>query len=254
MSANATITVNASKTVGFNGNKETEPETFEFFKGCCWLASEGRSKTTEKPTDSAPTAATAGIKVTMCEEVEESNEDVRNEISRCLTLLARDAMGLDNNNVSAKERKLINHMRFLVDQMLLKHAFSYQGILQKLSAAQNPRQIGCHTLYCLISVVQQMFSDSRINWGRLVSLFAFTKVWVGHEKTWQKSKEAQWKDAREFGSYLMERTGDWIEEQGGMYQLMQCLPNHHMERQKLFLGMVAGTCGLAALTVILLHT
>lgn len=124
--------------------------------------------------------------------------DTRQLIERFL----REHTGL--SKCQWNESKALSTMKRVVDDMLEKHRFAYNGMISKLSLddrGDNASFVG--------AVAKSLFSDGTTNWGRVVSLVAFGAVVSQYLKD---SGRANCVDlvAQEISAYLLADQREWL--------------------------------------------
>ncbi|XP_062848548.1 induced myeloid leukemia cell differentiation protein Mcl-1b [Trichomycterus rosablanca] len=103
-----------------------------------------------------------------------------------------------------QHQKVLLTMRRVVDSLLVKHQFTYKGMLTKISLG---RREGDMTL--VSSMAKEVFSDGITNWGRIASLLAFGTVVCQYEKENGRGNSASLV-ADEISSYLLSDQRKWL--------------------------------------------
>ena len=103
-------------------------------------------------------------------------------------------------------------LRRTVQEMHIKHEILYKGMMNKLQITEN----SAYPVFTNVS--NEIFRDNQINWGRLVSVFAFgAKIakYLCENNNQQCHTRMLNKLAKFLGNYVAEKLGGWISEQGG---------------------------------------
>uniref|UniRef100_A0A914WFX2 Bcl-2 Bcl-2 homology region 1-3 domain-containing protein n=1 Tax=Plectus sambesii TaxID=2011161 RepID=A0A914WFX2_9BILA len=162
--------------------------------------------------------------------------------------IARDtierAMKIDSPSDPSSKYQL--NMRSQVDVMLSKHHTLFQGMVKQLlnngsvTGNYSPDKIEL----AILSVADEMFADSRRNWGRVVALYAFVAELSTHMKL---NEQGRARLAQTIGTYVSERLGHWIERQGGWNAFMRHFPCEVDWEKTIFKGLLATGLGLGVL-------
>lgn len=76
-----------------------------------------------------------------------------------------------------KENKALSTMRRVVEDVIEKHRYAYNGMILKLGLEEQDDDMSF-----IMSVAKSLFSDGTTNWGRIASLVAFGTVVCQHLK------------------------------------------------------------------------
>ena len=102
-------------------------------------------------------------------------------------------------------------MRRCVEEMLVKHEYLFNGMVNKLHITSDNVALTFH------NVVNELFRDGSVNWGRVVSVYAFAgrlaKHLVMHKEN--DTVEVIHTVSGICGSIVAHELKDWIEKQGG---------------------------------------
>uniref|UniRef100_A0A3P8VKM5 MCL1 apoptosis regulator, BCL2 family member b n=1 Tax=Cynoglossus semilaevis TaxID=244447 RepID=A0A3P8VKM5_CYNSE len=102
------------------------------------------------------------------------------------------------------ERKALTTMKRVVDDVLEKHRYAYNGMINKLSLENRQGD-----LTFISSVAKSLFGDGTTNWGRITSLVAFGAVVCQHLKECGQENSTELV-GREISSYLLSYQRDWL--------------------------------------------
>ncbi|KAG7476203.1 induced myeloid leukemia cell differentiation protein Mcl-1-like [Solea senegalensis] len=103
-----------------------------------------------------------------------------------------------------KESKALTTMKRVVDGVLEKHRYAYNGMINKLSLDN----VGDDVSF-VSSVAKSLFGDGTTNWGRITSLVAFGAVVCQHLKERGQQNAAELV-GQEISSYLLCHQRDWL--------------------------------------------
>lgn len=105
-------------------------------------------------------------------------------------------------------------MRRCVDEMLIKHEILFNGMVNKLHITRE----NVHLTFT--NVVNELFRDGEINWGRVVSVYAFAARLARHLDGQNEDATAIQNIATICGEFVAFDLGGWIEKQGGWVSLL----------------------------------
>lgn len=135
---------------------------------------------------------------------------ITNKTGKISQDLAKDIVLYVINRAPSHPSVYASNMRRLVDKILGKHEILYKGIVTNLKLAE----IDVHKTCCAIA--DELFADGKINWGRIVALYAFVgrlaKHFADHGLDGDEYTDAL---ASYLGDYVVEKLDRWITEQGG---------------------------------------
>ncbi|KAJ8287993.1 hypothetical protein COCON_G00006520 [Conger conger] len=100
--------------------------------------------------------------------------------------------------------KALSTMKRVVEKLIEKHQFAYNGMILKLSLEQQDNSIQSISL-----IAKSMFSDGTTNWGRIASLLAFGAVVCKHLKD-SGREHCVPVVSLEISSYLLSYQQDWL--------------------------------------------
>ncbi|XP_020783235.1 induced myeloid leukemia cell differentiation protein Mcl-1b [Boleophthalmus pectinirostris] len=103
-----------------------------------------------------------------------------------------------------KQRPALSTMKRVVDNLLEKHRYAYNGMINKLSLDDRGDDVSF-----ISTVAKSIFEDGTTNWGRIASLIAFGAVVCQYLKT--KGRESCVEQVgQEISSYLLMDQRDWL--------------------------------------------
>ena len=100
-------------------------------------------------------------------------------------------------------------LRRTVNEIMEKHEILFKSIVNKLDIDENN---GYSTF---VNVVEEMFQDSAINWGRLVSVYAFAASLAKFARSKGMADKYVDNIIELSGNYVANKLGKWILSQGG---------------------------------------
>ncbi|XP_070691669.1 induced myeloid leukemia cell differentiation protein Mcl-1b [Pempheris klunzingeri] len=124
--------------------------------------------------------------------------DTRQLISRFL----RDSTGLSKSQWN--ESKELSTMKRVVQDVLEKHRYAYNGMINKLSLDER----GDDTRF-VSAVAKSLFADGTTNWGRIASLVAFGAVVSQYLKERGRENCVDLV-GQEISTYLLSAQRDWL--------------------------------------------
>ncbi|XP_019948948.1 induced myeloid leukemia cell differentiation protein Mcl-1b [Paralichthys olivaceus] len=102
------------------------------------------------------------------------------------------------------DSKALSTMKRVVDGVLEKHRYAYNGMINKLSLDDRAGDMGF-----VSAVAKSLFKDGTTNWGRIASLVAFGAVVCQHLK--EKGRENNVElVGQEISTYLLSHQRDWL--------------------------------------------
>ncbi|XP_029959714.1 induced myeloid leukemia cell differentiation protein Mcl-1b [Salarias fasciatus] len=102
------------------------------------------------------------------------------------------------------ESKPLSTMKRVVEDILAKHRYAYNGMINRLSMEERGGD-----LRFLQSVARTLFSDGSTNWGRIASLVAFGAVVCQHMRE-QGRPDCVELVGQEISTYLLSEQRDWL--------------------------------------------
>ncbi|XP_063735770.1 induced myeloid leukemia cell differentiation protein Mcl-1b [Eleginops maclovinus] len=107
------------------------------------------------------------------------------------------------------ESRELTTMKRVVDDVLSKHRYSYNGMINKLSLEDREDDA------CFLSkVAESLFADGKTNWGRIASLVAFGAV-VCQDLKEKHRENCVEMVAQEISTYLLSDQRDWLVKNNG---------------------------------------
>ena len=104
-------------------------------------------------------------------------------------------------------------LRRTVNEIMEKHEILFKSIVNKLDIDEKN---GYSTF---VNVVEEMFQDSAINWGRLVSVYAFAASLAKFARSKGMADKYVDNIIELSGNYVANKLGKWILSQGGWVSL-----------------------------------
>lgn len=135
-------------------------------------------------------------------------------------------------------------MRRCVQELLVKHEYLFNGMVNKLKVNTDNVTSTFH------SVVGELFQDGAINWGRIVSVYAFAGRLSKHLAMQSESdtKEVIYKVAEVTGQIVAHKLKSWIETQGGWDSFLAYFPEEDRVEKTVWHGLLfTAALGLGAL-------
>jgi hypothetical protein len=142
--------------------------------------------------------------------VSNNNKNIHN-IARIGAELAIDNARYMCGTAHAPINRYAPTMRRCVEEMLIKHQYLFNGMVSKLDVNMDNISL------TLNNVVEELFRDGAINWGRIVSVYAFTGR-LAHHLVLQNNTNTEnviRKVSETCGLVVETKLKDWIEKQGG---------------------------------------
>ncbi|KAM4580577.1 induced myeloid leukemia cell differentiation protein Mcl-1b [Odontesthes bonariensis] len=184
-------------------------------------------------------------------EIDVSNghagDEVLDNVTRQLiTSFLRDFNGLPTSKWS--ETKALSTMRRVVEKVLDKHKFAYNGMINKLSldnTGDDMKFVGV--------VAQSLFEDRITNWGRIASLVAFGAVVSQHLKERGRENCVDLV-GQEISTYLLSNQRDWLVKNNswdGFVEFFQVADPESKVRNTLMA--FAGVAGIGATLALLIR-
>lgn len=145
-------------------------------------------------------------------EIDESggsagNEVLENDTRQLIGRFFRDFTGLSKPQWN--ESRELGTMKRVVENVLSKHRYAYNGMINKLSLDDREDDASF-----VSAVATSLFADGTTNWGRIASLVAFGAVVCQYlkEKNRENCVELV---AQEFSTYLLSDQRDWLVKNNG---------------------------------------
>ncbi|XP_051580748.1 anti-apoptotic protein NR13-like [Myxocyprinus asiaticus] len=166
-------------------------------------------------------------------------------------LLAEDYIGFCSGIQQTPPSESAEAMRYLAKEMEQQHRTKFQSLVKELldNCGSDPSK-------CLQSVMREVVVDGKLNWGRVVSIFAFTGVLANELISRGGNCECSRRLAETIADYLGGEKQDWLIENGGWEGFCRFFQNARLLNQessmKTALFAAAGV-GLAGLTFLLVR-
>ncbi|XP_070821681.1 induced myeloid leukemia cell differentiation protein Mcl-1b [Chaetodon trifascialis] len=130
-------------------------------------------------------------------------EVLENDTRQLMRRFFRDFTGLSKSRWN--ESKALSTMKRVVDGVLEKHRYAYNGMINKLSLDDRRTD----DVSFVSDVARSLFADGSTNWGRIASLVAFGAVVAQHLK--EKGRENCVEQVgQEISSYLLADQREWL--------------------------------------------
>ncbi|KAM9355434.1 induced myeloid leukemia cell differentiation protein Mcl-1-like [Pholidichthys leucotaenia] len=127
---------------------------------------------------------------------------LENETKRLLSRFLLDFTGI--SKCQRNEEKAISTMKRVVNDVLQKHRYAYNGMINKLSLANRGDDMSF-----VSEVARSLFADQTTNWGRITSLVAFGAAVCQYLK--EKGRENCVElVSQEISTYLLSEQRDWL--------------------------------------------
>ncbi|XP_061573542.1 induced myeloid leukemia cell differentiation protein Mcl-1b [Cololabis saira] len=129
------------------------------------------------------------------------DELLEEETRQLVRTFLRDFVGLSLNKCS--ESKALATMNRVVEDVLAKHRYAYNGMIKKLSLDDKDDMV------FVSDVAKSLFADGTTNWGRIASLVAFGAAVSQYLKEKGRLNCVDLV-AQEISTYLLTHQGDWL--------------------------------------------
>lgn len=130
------------------------------------------------------------------------DEVLENDTRQLISSFLIDFTGLSKR--PRKENKALSTMRRVVEDVLEKHRYAYNGMINKLSLDD----IGDDASF-VSSVAKSLFADGTTNWGRIASLVAFGAAVSQNLKEKGRDNCVELV-GQEISTYLLSYQRDWL--------------------------------------------
>lgn len=130
-------------------------------------------------------------------------------------------------------------MRRTVKELSDRHDIAFKGMVNKLNVNDTT------AFPTFVSVVDEIFEDGQINWGRIVAVYTFAVRLAKHCKN--ESPDCDERIALYAGKYVASKLGKWILDNGGWEAFADYFPEQGAMEDKLWKGLVFTAVGLGAL-------
>ncbi|XP_060937006.1 induced myeloid leukemia cell differentiation protein Mcl-1b [Limanda limanda] len=145
------------------------------------------------------------------------------------------------------DSKALATMKRVVDDLLEKHRYAYNGMLNKLSLDNRADDVGF-----VGDVASSLFNDGTTNWGRIASLVAFGAVVCQHLEKKRGPGNSVELVGQEISTYLLTHQRDWLVKNNswdGFVQFFR-VSNPEATVRNTLLGL-AGFAGIGALALLI---
>ena len=102
-------------------------------------------------------------------------------------------------------------MRRTVRELSDRHDIAFKGMVQKLNVNDT------NAFPTFVSVVDEIFEDGQINWGRIVAVYTFAARLAVHCR--KQSPDCDERIALYAGKYVASKLGKWILDNGGWVRI-----------------------------------
>lgn len=125
-------------------------------------------------------------------------------------VLAEDYVGFCSGVQQTPPSESAQAMRYLAKEMEQQHRGKFRSLSQEFldTCGSDPSQ-------CLHRVMRELVGDGKLNWGRVVSIFAFTGVLASELLSRRGNSECSPRLAETVAEYLGGEKRDWLMENGG---------------------------------------
>ncbi|KAM9309597.1 induced myeloid leukemia cell differentiation protein Mcl-1b [Pholidichthys leucotaenia] len=131
-----------------------------------------------------------------------ASEALENETKRLLHRFLLDFTGISKSR--RNEEKAISTMKRVISDVLQKHRYAYNGMINKLSLDNRGDDMSF-----VSEVARSLFADQTTNWGRIASLVAFGAAVCQYLK--EKGRENCVElVSQEISTYLLSEQRDWL--------------------------------------------
>ena len=113
----------------------------------------------------------------------------------------------DSRNISDPYLKT---MRRMMKYLIEKHQISFTSMAKKLLIDET-----ANICRSFVIIADKMFKDRQINWGRIVTLYAFVASLVEYSVSHKIGENCEQKLGDLVSSYVADNLLDWIYQQGG---------------------------------------
>ncbi|XP_053288228.1 induced myeloid leukemia cell differentiation protein Mcl-1b [Pleuronectes platessa] len=235
----------SSQIVSQNGSAlegPRRPKTLQVTASSEGYMAKNRRENGDSVEDSLPSSPESPGDVDSCPAGAEGLEaDTRQLIRRALGDLVA------HKESSWSDSKALGTMKRVVDDLLEKHRYAYNGMLNKLSLDDRAGDVGF-----VGDVATSLFNDGTTNWGRIASLVAFGAVVCQHLEKTRGPADSVELVAQEISTYLLTHQRDWLVKNNswdGFVQFFRVSNPEAVVRNTL-LGL-AGFAGIGALALLI---
>ncbi|XP_056622916.1 bcl-2-like protein 10 [Triplophysa dalaica] len=166
-------------------------------------------------------------------------------------VLAEDYVGFCSGVQQTPPSESAQAMRYLAKEMEQQHSGKFRSLSQEFldTCGSDPSQ-------CLHRVMRELVGDGKLNWGRVVSIFAFTGVLASELLSRRGNSECSPRLAETVAEYLGGEKRDWLMENGGwegFYRFFHTARELKQESSMKTALFAAAGVGLAGLTFLLVR-
>ena len=140
--------------------------------------------------------------------------------------------------------KYASTMRRCVEEMLIKHEYLFNGMMKKLNVNMGNADLSFK------KVVGEMLADGDVNWGRVISVYAFAGRLAKHLVMQRNTKttEVIRKVSEICGFVVVGNLKVWIKKQGDWESFLTHFPEEDHVEKSVWRGLVlTAALGLGAL-------
>lgn len=130
-------------------------------------------------------------------------------------------------------------MRRTVRELSDRHDIAFKGMVNKLNVDDS------NAFPTFVSVVDEIFEDGQINWGRIVAVYTFASRLALHCRS--RTPDCDERIALYAGKYVASKLGRWILDNNGWDAFADYFPEQGAMEDKLWKGLVYTAMGLGAL-------
>ena len=173
-----------------------------------------------------------------------ATDHIGNNVERIAEELAMDISQYTCGTGQAPINKYASTMRRCVEEIMIKHEYLFNGMMKKLDVNMGNADSS------FSKVVGEMLTDGDVNWGRVISVYAFAGRLAKH-LVMQKNTETVEvirKVSGICGSVVASNLKVWIEKQGGWESFVTHFPEEDHVEKSVWRGLVlTAALGLGAL-------
>ena len=133
----------------------------------------------------------------------------------------------------------------LVDKLLSRHSILYRSVILRVRM-----EIGCNSTDILLTVADGLFSDQRINFGRICALYAFVAQYAVVLKDIGASDTGISALSTTLGDYVELHLGIWMLQHGSWQGFVENFPEPYDWDLLLLKGVVIMTFTVACLLTV----
>lgn len=165
-------------------------------------------------------------------------------VCRDAEVVAEDVVLFFNRESEKKPKnRYCKTMRRTVKELSDRHDILFQSMITRLQVDD------CSLFVTFAGVVDEIFEDGQINWGRVVAVYTFAAR-LADSFIKDNKPDAARKIATYTGRYVGKKLGKWIIENGGWDGFADFFPEQGLVEDKLWKGLVFAAVGLGALAIV----